>query len=213
MKLHIKNIPLTLKKQKKKCRKIQLGKKHKFWKEKDSIQESSLSAGCTSTREKQSFFSLHVLVHVGCATYVPCTHSHMQIERERERHTHRYPHLSSALSLSLTQHTHSCCHFAPCSASLHYKLSLVLLPIKWHGNLGHFFPPSLSFSLSLCLSVSLSLSLLLPFFSPTPSYPFSHSHFPHHLSFVSRYSLCHKPFHLLLISSLVSLPAFTSPTI
>ncbi len=69
---------------------------------------------------------------------------------------------------------------------------------------GTFFPAlplllSLSFSLflSLSLSCSLSPSLLLPFVSSTPSYPFSHSHFPYHPSFVSRYSLCHKPPHFL----------------
>lgn len=107
---------------------------------------------------------LHGLCHI-CSL---CTYTHADIETQ----------ISHSLSPapSITQHTHSCCHFAPCSASLHYKLSLVLLPIKWHGNLGHFLPPSLLFCLSL--SVCFTLSLLLPVFSPTPSYPLSVSPSP-----------------------------------
>lgn len=84
------------------------------------------------------------------------------------------PHL---LSRSHTQNMHPCCHFAPCSARLHYKLSLVLLPIKWPGNLGRYFSPSLHSPLSLSAFLSLCwfFYYLIPFSLPPPQLPFSFS--------------------------------------
>ena len=64
-------------------------------------------------------------------------------------------------------------------------------------------PPSLCLFLPLCLSVSLSpSSSFYLFFSPTPSYPFSH--FLYHPSFVSQYFPCYKPLYLLLTTDFLS---------
>lgn len=149
-----------------------------------------------STQGKLFFPYMYISTH--WATYVVCIQT-PHVDTEWQHALMDNPDSFPLLSLSHTQNMHSCFHFALCSARLHYKLSLVLLPIKRPGNLGRWFSPSpftspisLSLSHSLSLLVSFTLSMLLTFFPLTPFYPFSHSPFPHHPSFVSQYSPRHK---------------------
>lgn len=134
-------------------------------------------------------------INRGPNTQSVSSHTHMHT-----RNTHTHPH-TDAVTLPPAQPVYIISSVWFCS----------LLNSMGIWDIFFSLPPS--HSLTLCFS--LTLSFLLPLFPlhPPPPYPLSHPAFPHHPSFVSQYSLRHKPFHLLLIFSLVSLPAFTSPAI
>ena len=155
---------------------------------------------------------------MGCASYVVCTHTHMQIEREREIYTQISPSLSLSplshllslllsLSLSLSHtHTHINAVTLPPAQPVYIISSVWFCSLLNGMGIWDIFPalpPSLCLFLPLCLSVSLSpSSSFYLFFSPTPSYPFSH--FLYHPSFVSQYFPCYKPLYLLLTTDFLS---------
>lgn len=136
------------------------------------------------------------------AVYVLCIHTHTKTEENI--HTDASP-------LSHIHVTHIDAVTLPPAQPVYIISSVWFCSLLNSMGIWDIFsslPPSLP--LALCVSPTLPFLLPLP---PPPPYPLSQSDFLHHPSFVSQYSLRHKPFHLLLIFSLVSLPAFVSPAI